>query len=83
MGDWDAGWWVLMVLMMVLFWGLLIAGAVWLLRSVSGGHHLHSRTPTEVLDHRLATGDISPEEYRQRRATLEGEGGPPEPPGSG
>jgi putative membrane protein len=75
MDDWGAGWWIVMALMMVIFWALVIFGAVWLVRSLSGSHHLHSRTPTEVLDHRLASGEISAEEYHRLRETLEGDGG--------
>lgn len=71
MGDWSAGWWIAMMLMMVVFWGLVIFGAVWLVRSLTGGHHtIHRRDPVEVLDHRLATGEISVEEYRERRELL-------------
>lgn len=72
MADWGAGWWILMAAMMVVFWGLIIVGAVWLIRSLAGaddGHH--ARDPLEVLDHRLARGEISVEEYRQRRDLLE------------
>lgn len=75
MGDWGAGWWIAMVLMMIVFWALVIAGAVWLVRSLAGGHHaIHRRDPLEVLDHRLAGGEISIEEYRERRELL-GKGG--------
>lgn len=75
MGDWGAGWWILMALMMVVFWGLVIVGVVWLVRSlVDGGHRAHDRSPVEVLEHRLAAGEISPEEYRQRRSVIEGRG---------
>lgn len=76
MGDWGAGWWVAMVLMMVVFWGLVIFGVVWLVRSLGGGHHtIRHRDPAEVLDHRLASGEISVEEYRERRALLKEGGG--------
>lgn len=71
--DWDGGWWILMALGMVLFWGLVIAGIVWLVREV--GSHRDSAThpdPLAVLDHRLADGSITPEEYRERRAILTG-----------
>jgi putative membrane protein len=71
MGDWGAGWWILMALMMVAFWGLAIAGVVWLVRTLASERHGHDReSPLEVLDHRLASGEITPEEYRERRATL-------------
>jgi putative membrane protein len=74
MANWGAGWWILMALLMVLFWGLVIAGVLSLLRPSAGGHHVR-HSPIEVLDHRLAGGEISPEEYRQRRATLSGDPG--------
>jgi putative membrane protein len=75
MGDWGAGWWIVMMLMMVVFWGLVIVGVVWLVRSLTAGHHRgHHDDPLAVLDHRLASGDISIEEYRQRRELL-GKGG--------
>ncbi len=74
MGDWGAGWWILMAFLMVVFWGLVIVGVVWLVRSLMGGQHRTSRgSALEVLDHRLAAGEIGPEEYRERRATLRGD----------
>lgn len=78
MDDWGAGWWILMAFMMVVFWGLVILGIVWLIRSLSGGHwgwsHQHAGTSAqELLDRRLASGEISPEEYRERRAVLRGD----------
>lgn len=76
MGDWGAGWWIVMVLMMVVFWGLVILGVVWLVRSLAGGQHaIHRRDPVEVLDHRLASGEISVEEYRERLGVLRKENG--------
>jgi putative membrane protein len=76
MGDWGAGWWIAMALMMVVFWGLVIVGLVWLVRSlVPGRHSIHDRDPREVLDHRLAIGEISVEEYRERRDLLSKGGG--------
>jgi putative membrane protein len=79
MGDWSAGWWILMAVMMVAFWGLVILGIVWLIRTVMaerGGHG--GANPIELLDRRLASGEISPEEYRERRDALaakRGDGG--------
>ncbi len=74
MGDWGAGWWILMAAMMVVFWGLVIVGAVWLVRSAAPGHQHHTGSALELLDRRLASGEISPEEYRERREVLRGEG---------
>lgn len=71
MGDWSAGWWVAMMLMMIVIWALVIFGAVWLARSLSDGHRaIRDRDPVEVLDHRLARGEITVEEYRERRELL-------------
>ncbi len=71
--DWDGGWWVLMAIGMVLFWGLVIAGIVWLVRELSGrGGRLGGEPGAlELLDRRLADGTISPEDYHERRAILE------------
>ena len=76
MDNWGAGWWILMMVMMVVFWGLVILGVVWLARSLSPGHqHHHGTSAIEVLDSRLAHGEISPDEYRERRSVLEGDQG--------
>lgn len=72
--DWNGGWWILMALGMILFWGLVIAGIVWVVREL-GSSHRHSTAapdPLALLDHRLADGTITPEEYRERRAILTG-----------
>lgn len=71
MGDWGAGWWILMAFLMVVFWGLVIVGIVWLARSLTSGQHGGGGgTALDILDRRLASGEISPEEYRERRAML-------------
>jgi putative membrane protein len=70
---WGSGMWVWGLLWMVLFWGLLVAGVVWLVRSAAdrpergedGGARL-------ILDERFALGEISADEYSDRRRTLEG-----------
>ena len=65
------------LLFMLLFWGVLIALAVWLVRSlfpVAGQppappteQHLNAR---EILDRRFARGEISREEYDLMRRTI-------------
>ena len=75
-GGWGAGDWLAMSLMMVVFWGLLIALVVWLVRS-------HSNAPTQssgeqpandsanaVLAERFARGEIDAEEFTARRELL-------------
>ena len=71
----------MMGLGMVLFWVLVIVGIVWLVREVGGGHHdsrepdsHRERDPLATLDHRLVVGEISTDEYRERRETLTGRG---------
>jgi putative membrane protein len=78
MGDWGPGWWIVMMVMMVAFWGLVIVGAVWLVRLLAGRQREESgrSSAAELLEHRLASGEISPEEYRRLRAALSGSPGP-------
>ncbi len=76
----DGGWWILMMVGMVLFWGLLVVGLLTLWR------HQHS-TPTNslgapaapavaanaaiaTLQERFARGELSEEEYARRLALL-------------
>ncbi|HEX6581784.1 MAG TPA: SHOCT domain-containing protein [Actinomycetota bacterium] len=75
---WGNGWgdWVAGVLMMVLFWGGLVALVFLVLRSWDtnrrrdGGNpdRPHART---ILEERFARGEISEEEFEQRRRVLE------------
>jgi putative membrane protein len=63
------GWWILPG---PVFWLLLIAGIVYLARSrnerpAGGGRE----TGVDVLDRRYAEGDLSLEEYRERRSVIE------------
>ncbi|MGZ8666899.1 MAG: SHOCT domain-containing protein [Solirubrobacterales bacterium] len=75
-GHMDGGWWILMAIGMVLFWGLAIFGIVWVVRELGSQreHHGHpdQGAPLAILDRRLAEGTISTEEYRERRAILSG-----------
>ncbi len=76
--DGNGGWWIVMAIGMVLFWGLVILGIVWLVRELSGAR-AHAKAEPDalaILDRRLAEGTISTEEYRERRAILTGS--PPE-----
>lgn len=73
-GDIGAGWWIVMVIMMVLFWGGILWGLGWLIRGATHDTRPRRRradeAPLDILDRRLAEGAISPEEYLERRATL-------------
>jgi putative membrane protein len=73
-GHMGGGWWIVMMLWMVLFWGAVIFGIVWLVRGGSPASWRAGRneTPLEILDRRFAEGAISVEEYDQRRETITG-----------
>ena len=61
----------------LLFWGLLIAGVVVLVRLARQGRlpampEVFKRTPREILDERLARGEIDADEYQKRIDALTG-----------
>jgi len=76
-GHMNGGWWIVMMIGMVLFWGLVIVGVIWLIR---GGIDAFASRPRdrgeprldalEIIERRLAEGDITVSEYRERRAAL-------------
>ena len=75
--DLDDGWWVVMMIGMILFWGLVVLGVVWLVRELTqqqrhGASGGAGNRAQEILDRRLAEGEISVDEYEQRRRTLRG-----------
>lgn len=71
MGTWG---YVLMTLSMIVFWGLLIAGAValirYLSRSATRPEISPARAPEQVLGERFARGEVDEDEYRRRLDTL-------------
>ena len=75
MHHWDQGWgagnWLLMGFGMVVFWALLVAVIVWLVRSC-GTRPSAVSSAREILDERYARGEITDEEYRARRNGLLG-----------
>ena len=90
--DWDDhmdigdGWWVVMMVGTLLFWGAVAVAIVWGIRafaadrrgpSDSGG----ADSALAILDRSLAEGKISVEDYERRRRVLTGQ--PPGEPGGG
>jgi putative membrane protein len=70
-GGWGWGWMTLMMIGMLLFWGAVIFGIVWLIRAtVDGRPERRTESPTDVLDRRFAEGAISVEDYHARREAL-------------
>lgn len=65
------GWWIVFV---PLFWILVITGIIFLVRSRRGGPPWGGRgreSGIDVLERRFAQGELSLEQYRERRAVLE------------
>jgi uncharacterized membrane protein len=66
--------WLFMALIGVVLLGLLVAFIVWLMRDQRGrphrDHHLHAGTASEILDRRLAIGEIGIPEYERLKASL-------------
>ena len=71
--DVGTGWMIVMMIGTAIFWGLVILGIVWVLREAFGRDHRSGTDPLAVLDRRFAEGQISIEEYEQRRAILTGQ----------
>jgi len=63
------GWGWLFMLVPTLFWASLIGVAVWAVLSQAGSAH-RGTDALEVLSGRYARGDISREEYLERRRDL-------------
>jgi putative membrane protein len=77
--DWNDGWgagtWLVMILMMLVFWGGLIAVIVLAVRgSLRPARPTDTRGPEpdadELLAERYARGEIDEDEYRRRREVL-------------
>ena len=68
-GDVWNGWWIIMPIMMVLFWGGVIALAVWVVRQ-SKGDRAPNRSPLDIARERLARGEISNDEFDGIRRNL-------------
>lgn len=69
------GWWLLMSLGMVGFWALVVFAILAVVRAGSSEPERRVETPERPLDalqRRLAAGEISVEEYTERRDALIG-----------
>jgi len=69
-GYYDGWSWLWMAAMMVLFWGGIIAVAVYAIRAFSGPRG--SDPAMDVLRRRLAGGEITQEEFEKTRKALQG-----------
>ena len=69
-GYYDGWSWLWMATMMILFWGGIIALAIFAVRALTG-----SRSGDQALDvlrRRLASGEITQEEFERTRKALQG-----------
>ncbi len=82
MRDIGWGWEFLMGVGMVVFWGIIVLAVIWLVRGGNIGSSAQdppaakapaapAESAKDILDRRLANGEISLEEYRERRAAME------------
>jgi putative membrane protein len=78
-GGFHWGWMLFGGLMMLLFWGGLIAIAVLIIRSFAGGgsgttssETPGQKTPLQILEERYAKGEITKKEFEAIRADLAG-----------
>ena len=84
-GSWSGADWALMSVAMLLFWAVVVAGVIWLVRTVgNSGPRSDDRGSTDkpggpdrsnaqdILAERYARGELSDEEYRARRDVLSG-----------
>jgi putative membrane protein len=73
MNGWDGADWIWMTFMMIAFWGGLAAVVVFAMKGF-GGSRRSSETQTPdartVLETRFAKGDISEEEFEDRKKAL-------------
>ena len=72
MGGWVM---VLMTVTSLLFWGLVIAGVVLLVRNLGRGGQAtppsgHRQVPEQILAERFARGEMNEEEYQRRLQVL-------------
>ena len=68
------GWWILMLVVMVLFWSVFIFGIVATVRHFS--HHRPDvpwmrQSPAEILKTRYANGEIDEAEFSRRLALIQ------------
>ena len=67
--DWDTGWWIVMAVMMVLFWGAVIVAIFWGMRQLSGDRR-RDRSALDIAKERLARGELTKEEFDRIRSDL-------------
>jgi putative membrane protein len=68
-GSWVG--WLVMGIMMLVFWGLVVAGVIFLVRYLGHGRDQRGGGDAlRILDERFARGEIDADEYSRRRQLL-------------
>ncbi len=73
---------LVIILLMILFWALIIGGAIWLVVTLSRGRQggsmpqgssnaVAAQTPLDILRMRYAKGEISKEQFEQMRRDIQ------------
>ena len=68
-GDFWDGWWIVMPIMMVLFWGGVIALVVWVVRQFREDR-ASGRSPLDIAKKRRAKGEIGQDELEEIKRDL-------------
>ena len=78
--DGGTGWagWLVMVVAMVAFWGLVVFAVVALFRGIGKtdqrAQQMSGRDPLQILDERFARGELDLDDYHARQDVLRGTG---------
>jgi putative membrane protein len=80
----NTGAWIFSILATLIFLALIVALILWLASATSGSGGLRpgdsGESPKEILDRRLASGELSVEHYQQLSDALGAQGQPPPAP---
>ena len=80
MHDAGTGSWLLMIGGMLVFWGLIAWVLVTLVRGRDSTQNAGPASALDVLDRRLASGEITVQDYEARRQAIEDPDAPPAGP---
>ena len=72
-GGWGAGsmmGWIGGGIMMIVFWVFLISIIIWIVRETRGTHVHHGSEAVNILKERYAKGEISKEEFNEKKKDL-------------
>lgn len=69
---WGAGAWIIMAFGMLVFWTVLVLAILMIVRHWRAGEHSAgpASSPQDILKERLARGEITEEEFRNRISLL-------------